>query len=1227
MKKMSSFGENEKENERKEKRLSVDSPSTLCSPASRILPKKSRASYPFAMKCANLAHAGDQLVSGSDTGSSSTSLPASPNLSKMIPNDQDSTHLKTVLEDEDSTNSNEVSGTQQETEVEHMNHTAATLPQEPVSDASGNENEDKNIIRSTPTKYVPSAYDPLLDATEVESTLQDSTLHNLDDTSTNDDTSHQDGIPQYQNTTIQDNSIICPDQSNALQGTEAFLPDLKDQDKTFEDENYEHQDKNTALNRTTTDNTQDISCQSNVSVTLPSNFFSTPQPATINQNFLSVPNASPAVLNATASPVGSPLAASTQVSTPDHAQTEDKHNASGKDGEEVKILNATKCDDNDGGMSTDVTAESEQQLSNISTDSTLRSEPGTIEALEKKKRRVRESLMPLPSTPSDLIAHVRERIDDYSFRINEAYCDESQLCDNCYAMRVELENITEKLCAVTKEHSHCKEYGDIKQSSLEDVGKLKSEFEKVKEEVYRLSSENELLRQKNAESESAELVEALAELQEARNRDAVEIEQLREANSKLLTKFNNACKDLDDYKFVMELEVKKWKGMADEYRRQSIDLENKLDENENLDEVLKQKELELKAQYEAELLSIKQRLESETIDAKALVDENMNGIMDNLKKQVMTLTGQLAEEKARNEEIEEQLKLASLDREEPLNKVFPNEENNLAAEECEFLKRKVEELQGELVKMAEKEKSDSGRRENQPKDHAGDHNEDNGEFVLQWSEESVQKVKDIEELNGRILDLQQKLLEKDAECDERLEMMRKEVEKAQDEMKQLSEERDELRVKLSEVELKLSGEREVNEIIQDALKESEAESVQLKSEKVLIESKLEDLIREKSEYEQNGENLKISLANMQKECEKLRLEMAEKEEKLGELAEKLREEERKREELEKLCEELRERESKNAQVTMDQQVQEEKVRSLEQEIESLRIEITEYEKKNVEYVERIEQLDQLKNGLESEIEGLNAKLGEEGTEKSNLQKECQKLELQLEILKKASDDMQRTLQNQLDDMKTEHEKAVKTVQKSNESKLVELEALNHALQTNLQMMEESRERTSKELIEAKGRVEQLETELAAMRCSSSDEANHGQTTTQNEESESMQRKLKMLENENDRMGRACDEADEEIEKLNEENIELRNKIAKLEGLSEEEAAKRLGTIPPIPSIPRVEEVTVHTTDSSLDPSLDTEKTPQKDVSKTESIRSKGKSPWKKMRSPKRGEEQQSCRTS
>lgn len=51
----------------------------------------------------------------------------------------------------------------------------------------------------------------------------------------------------------------------------------------------------------------------------------------------------------------------------------------------------------------------------------------------------------LPSSPSELAYYARSCADEFSFLINEEYCNTSRLCENCYSMRRELERLANKV--------------------------------------------------------------------------------------------------------------------------------------------------------------------------------------------------------------------------------------------------------------------------------------------------------------------------------------------------------------------------------------------------------------------------------------------------------------------------------------------------------------------------------------------------------------------------------------------------------------------------------------------------------------------------------------------------------------------------------------------------------------------------------------------------------------
>ncbi|KHN71689.1 hypothetical protein Tcan_02108 [Toxocara canis] len=162
--------------------------------------------------------------------------------------------------------------------------------------------------------------------------------------------------------------------------------------------------------------------------------------------------------------------------------------------------------------------------------------------------------------------------------------------------------------------------------------------------------------------------------------------------------------------------------------------------------------------------------------------------MDRLRKEVLLLSGQLAEERSNNERAE--ATLVSHEREQLLCNVFAAEISNLAADECEVLRRKVEELESKLTEAA------------------------NGAEVACKEEENAEALK-----------------RKVAELESQLAQSADRIERSAGFEKELND----LKTKLAELQLELQGECEAKEIVQDALKASEEMKNELAGQLVKVE--------------------------------------------------------------------------------------------------------------------------------------------------------------------------------------------------------------------------------------------------------------------------------------------------------------------------------------------------------------------------------------------------------
>uniref|UniRef100_A0A915Q590 Uncharacterized protein n=1 Tax=Setaria digitata TaxID=48799 RepID=A0A915Q590_9BILA len=123
------------------------------------------------------------------------------------------------------------------------------------------------------------------------------------------------------------------------------------------------------------------------------------------------------------------------------------------------------------------------------------------------------------SSPRELANYAEERAQDYSFLINEAYCDTSVFCENCYAMRIELGLFSDKFAAMAGTME-----GSATKTNLVFVAELEN-----------------LLREKQAE-----IIILSAKLKD-----------LTQINDQLNKQKEIAEKDVEDYKFFFKEEMKK----------------------------------------------------------------------------------------------------------------------------------------------------------------------------------------------------------------------------------------------------------------------------------------------------------------------------------------------------------------------------------------------------------------------------------------------------------------------------------------------------------------------------------------------------------------------------------------------------------------------------------------------------------------------------------------------
>ncbi|VDK84018.1 unnamed protein product [Litomosoides sigmodontis] len=176
------------------------------------------------------------------------------------------------------------------------------------------------------------------------------------------------------------------------------------------------------------------------------------------------------------------------------------------------------------------------------------------------------------SSPRELASYVEERAQNYSFLINEAYCETSIFCENCYSMRIELGLFSDKFAALA---------ATVGSPAVEGNPAFVAELEN-------------LLRGKQAE---------IATL-------SSKLRDLTQENDQLSKQKEVSEKDLESYKVFFENEMQK---KLEEIRA----LRSKLYEAEDLIDELKQAKL-------------KQSSDDSTSQAEGYTVEDRTKIMDEL---------------------------------------------------------------------------------------------------------------------------------------------------------------------------------------------------------------------------------------------------------------------------------------------------------------------------------------------------------------------------------------------------------------------------------------------------------------------------------------------------------------------------------------------------------------------------------------------------------------------
>ncbi|VDN18802.1 unnamed protein product [Gongylonema pulchrum] len=135
---------------------------------------------------------------------------------------------------------------------------------------------------------------------------------------------------------------------------------------------------------------------------------------------------------------------------------------------------------------------------------------------------------------ADMAKYAKERVDDYSFLINEAYCVSETFCENCYRMRVELELFAEKFTALANSGNTANAGDSLFMSELESLYRNKEvEFSRLSMEhdvaVNRLSAEEVVFSTEEEKARQSQLMyeHEIKELKNQNKRLAEEIADLR----------------------------------------------------------------------------------------------------------------------------------------------------------------------------------------------------------------------------------------------------------------------------------------------------------------------------------------------------------------------------------------------------------------------------------------------------------------------------------------------------------------------------------------------------------------------------------------------------------------------------------------------------------------------------------------------------------------------------
>ncbi|VDN05507.1 unnamed protein product, partial [Thelazia callipaeda] len=150
----------------------------------------------------------------------------------------------------------------------------------------------------------------------------------------------------------------------------------------------------------------------------------------------------------------------------------------------------------------------------------------TLSSLKKKVTLKWHSKLDDLSSPRELADYIRDRTEVFSFIINENFCETSTFCENCYAMRMDMEMLSEKFERLTHTTGR-KVNGEKTELCVDDLqnslNEKESEISLLVASVLKLTKENEQLIEENEFAKK-----------DAENRKLIFEESLNKSNEEII---------------------------------------------------------------------------------------------------------------------------------------------------------------------------------------------------------------------------------------------------------------------------------------------------------------------------------------------------------------------------------------------------------------------------------------------------------------------------------------------------------------------------------------------------------------------------------------------------------------------------------------------------------------------------------------------------------------------